>query len=72
MLDEAYNNMPVKFKELLKHFWDPAGLYCLGVLINFVATHIGLKMLMDIQKQKTMWYGPRATHIAKVLSFTDW
>ena len=71
MLDEAYNNMPVKFKELLRHFWDPAGLYRLGVLLNFDATYIGLKMLMDIMKQKSMWYGPRATHIAKVLNFTD-
>ena len=71
MLDEAYTNMPVKTKELLRYFVDPSGQNRIGVMLNFDATYIGLQMLQDIMKQKTLWYGPRATHIAKVLNFTD-
>ena len=56
VLDEAYNNMPVKIKELLKDFWDPSGLYRIEVLLNFDSTYrdtlyTGLKMLQDIIKQ---------------------
>ena len=67
----AYTRTPPYFKRLVRDFEDPSGRDRTPLILNIDGTYFNIQGSSDIEKQKHMYYGSRAAHVAKFINFTD-
>ena len=71
LLQQAYDHMPVFFKELVRDFHDPSGNNRTGVLICSDATYLDVTNSMDLELQKYLYYLPLSGHTVKLITITS-